>query len=133
PTALTIAPAGGFVGAAVLSVSESWTNPDGSSASAFVTDNVEAYAPDNPIFALSSDDSLTGSGANDLFVFAQPIGNDRIYDFNPASNRIDLIGFSGISSIADLQAKLTNDANGYTIVALGPGETITIVGVDAAS
>ncbi len=131
--ALTISSAGSFVGAAVLSVSESWANPDGSSTSAFVTDNVEAYARGNPIFALSSDDTLTGSGANDLFVFAQPIGNDRIYDFKTAGNRIDLIGFAGISGFADLQANLANDANGNAVLTLGPGETITIVGVDAAS
>ena len=108
-------------------------NADGSSASEFVTDNVEAYAPGNPIFALSGDDTLTGSGANDLFVFAQPIGNDRIYDFKPASNRIDLIGFSGISSFADIQPNMANDATGNAVLTLGSGETITIVGVAVAS
>jgi len=133
PSALAITPPATFVGAAVIAVSESWINPDGSSASAFVTDNVEAYAPANPIFALSGEDTLTGSGANDLFVFAQPIANDRIYDFQPASNRIDLIGFSGISSFGDLQAKMADDANGNAVLTLGSGETITILGVDAAA
>jgi len=82
---------------------------------------------------LSSDDTLTGSGANDLFVFAQPIANDRIYEFQAASSRIDLIGFRGISSFADLQANMANDSNGNAVLTLGTGETITIVGVDAAS
>ena len=133
PSALAISPAGGFTGAVVLPVTESWIKPDGSSASQYVSDNVEAYAPGNPIFALSSADTLTGSSANDLFVFARPIGNDRIYDFKTASNRIDLIGFSGIASFADLQSKMANDANGDAMLTLGSGETITIVGVDAAS
>ena len=133
PSALAVSPSGGFVGAVVLPVSESWKNADGGSAGRYVSDNVEAYAPGNPIFALSSADTLTGSGANDLFVFARPIGNDRIYDFKTASNRIDLLGFSGISSFADLQSKMANDANGDAVLTLGSGETITIVGVDAAS
>ncbi len=133
PSVLAISPAGDFLGAVVLSVSERWINADGSSGSEFVTDNVEAYAPGNPIFALSCDDTLTGSGADDLFVFTQPIGNDRIFNFNPASDRIDLIGFSGIASFADLQAKMANDANGNAVLTLGSGETITLVGIDAAS
>jgi hypothetical protein len=133
PSALTITPDSSFVGAEVVSVGESWINADGRSASAVVSDNVEAYAPGSPIFALSGDDTLTGSGANDLFVFAQPIANDRIDNFQPASNRIDLIGFSGITSFADLQAKISNDSNGNAVLTLGSGETITIVGVDSAS
>ena len=52
----------------------SWTNADGSSGYAIVADNVEAYAPGAPIFAISGDDNLTGSSGNDVFVLAQPIG-----------------------------------------------------------
>jgi autotransporter passenger strand-loop-strand repeat protein len=133
PSALAITPAGGLAGAAVVSVSESWLNADGSSVSAFVSDNVEAYAPGNPIFALSGDDTLTGSGASDLFVFAHPIAIDRVYDFQSASDQIDLIGFPGIASFADLQDKIANDSNGNAVLTLGSGETITIVGVDAAA
>jgi hypothetical protein len=133
PSALAITPAGGFFGAVVLPVSESWISAAGGNFSQFVGDNVEAYAPGNPLFALSGKDTLTGSGANDLFVFAQPIGNDRIFDFKPASNRIDLIGFSGISSFADLQSRMANDANGNALLTLGSGETITIEGVAVAS
>ncbi|HEV2336363.1 MAG TPA: pentapeptide repeat-containing protein, partial [Stellaceae bacterium] len=133
PSSLAITPSGDFVGAVVLPVSESWIGPDGRQTSAFVGDNVEAYAPGNPVFALSGTDTLTGSGANDLFVFARPIGRDRIYGFNPASSRVDLIGFSGISSFADLQSRMANDANGNAVLTLGSGETITIEGVAVAS
>src|SRR5207244_144389 len=48
-------------------------------------------------------------------------------------DRIDLIGFPGISSYADLQANLATDVDGNAVLTLGSGETITIVGVDAAS
>ena len=86
-TALTVLTAATYTGAMVLRVTETWTNADGSAGNAFVTDNVEAYAPSSPIFALAGDDTLTGAGANDLFVFAQPIGDDVIYNFNVASDK----------------------------------------------
>ena len=62
-------------------------------------DNVEAYAAGSPIFALSGDDHLSGAGANDLFAFSQPIGIDIIYNFNAASDKIDLIGFNNVAKL----------------------------------
>jgi hypothetical protein len=133
PAALTITPAATFTGAMLLGVTESWTNPDGSTASAFIMDNVEAYAPGSPIFALAGDDHLTGAGGNDLFVFAQPIGHDDIYNFNPASDKIDLISFAHASSFGDIQANLADDASGNVVITLGGGESITLHGVNAES
>ncbi len=131
PAALAITPAATFTGAMLLGVTESWTNPDGSTASTFITDNVEAYAPGAPIFAVSSNDTLTGAGGNDLFVFAQPIGNDTIYNFNAASDKIDLIGFNTVTSFSDIKTHLTDDANGNALITLGDGESITLHGVNA--
>jgi len=87
-TALTVLTAAAYARAMMLGVTETWTNADGSVGTALVRDNVEAYAPGSPVFALSGDDTLTGAGANDLFVFAQPIGNDIIYHFNVASDEL---------------------------------------------
>ena len=39
-----------------------------------------------------------------MFVFAQPIGNDTIYNFNVATDKIDLIGFANIAGFSDIQA-----------------------------
>jgi hypothetical protein len=133
PTALTVRTPANFAGAALLNVTESWANADGSTGTAGLRDNVEAYAPGAPIFALSSNDTLTGASGNDLFVFAQPIGNDTIYNFNAGTDRIDLIGFNTLSSFSDLQANLTNDANGDAVITIGADQTITLHGVDAAS
>jgi Ca2+-binding RTX toxin-like protein len=133
PAALTITPAATFMGAMLLGVTESWTNPDGSTASAFIMDNVEAYAPGAPIFAVSSNDTLTGTGGNDLFVFGQPIGNDTIYNFNAASDKIDLIGFNTVTSFSDIKMHLTDGANGDAVITLGDGQSITLHGIDAAS
>ena len=73
--------------------------PTAAPEAASIADNVEAYAPGSPIFALSGDDHLTGSSGNDLFVFAQPIGNDTIYNFDAAHDQIDLIGFDGLHQL----------------------------------
>ena len=133
PASLTVTTPNSFAGAEVLNVTESWTNADGSTGTAIVADNVEAYSPNSPIFALSGDDSLTGAGSNDEFVFAQPIGNDTVYNFNAVSDQIDLIGFSNVASFSDIQAGIANDAKGDAVITLGTGETITLVGADAAS
>ncbi|MBP5085017.1 VCBS domain-containing protein [Pseudomonas chlororaphis] len=130
PGALTVTTPSDFAGALVLDINMYWSNSDGSAASAYVFNNVEVYAPGSPIFALSADDNLTGSSGADTFVFAQPIGNNQIYNFNVAADKIDLIGFTGVTTFADLS--ITNDANGNALVSIGSGQTVTLRGVDAA-
>jgi VCBS repeat-containing protein len=131
--ALSITSTPGYTGALVLNVTEGWTNADGSTGYAIVADNVEVFAKGAPIFALSGDDTLTGSSGNDLFVFAQPIGNDTLYNFNVATDKIDLMGFANIVSFHDVQTNMANDINGNAVITFGNGETITLHGVDAAS
>ncbi|WP_454875961.1 VCBS domain-containing protein [Pseudomonas farris] len=131
PGSLTVTTPADFTGALVLDVNMTWTNADGSIGNAFVFDNVEAYAPGSPIFALSADDNLTGSSGADLFVFAQPIGNNVIHSFDAAADKIDLIGFTGIAGFADLS--ITNDANGNALVSINSGQSVTLKGVDTAN
>ncbi|EJL08639.1 VCBS domain-containing protein [Pseudomonas chlororaphis] len=130
PGALTVTTPSDFAGALVLDVNLYWSNSDGSTASAYVFNNVEVYAPGSPIFALSADDNLTGSSGADTFVFAQPIGNNQIYNFDVTADKIDLIGFTGITAFADLS--ISNDVNGNALVSIGSGQTVTLRGVDAA-
>ncbi|WP_240317459.1 Ig-like domain-containing protein, partial [Pseudomonas chlororaphis] len=130
PGALTVTTPSDFAGALVLDVNLYWSNSDGSTASAYVFNNVEVYAPGSPIFALSADDNLTGSSGTDTFVFAQPIGNNQIYNFDVTADKIDLIGFTGITAFADLS--ISNDVNGNALVSIGSGQTVTLRGVDAA-
>ncbi|WP_181165620.1 Ig-like domain-containing protein [Mesorhizobium sp. B2-4-12] len=118
-----------YVGAAVLNVAETWTNTDGTTGTTIVADNVEAYAPGSPIFAWSGDDVLTGSLGNDLFVFSQPIGNDMVHSFDAAADKIDLIGYSGFQSFADVQAHMADDGNGNAVITLGDGQSITLDGI----
>ncbi|WP_095082316.1 VCBS domain-containing protein [Pseudomonas sp. Irchel s3h17] len=131
PGSLTVTTPTDFAGALVLGVSMTWTNADGSIGNTFVSDNVEAYAPGSPIFALSTDDNLTGSSGADLFVFAQPIGNNVIHNFDAVSDKIDLIGFTGVNDFADVS--IANDASGNAVLSIGADQTITVKGVDAAA
>ncbi|WP_447788817.1 VCBS domain-containing protein [Pseudomonas farris] len=130
PGALTVTTPSDFAGALVLDVNMYWSNSDGSDGSAYVFNNIEVYAPGAPIFALSADDNLTGSSGADTFVFAQPIGNNQIYSFDVTADKIDLIGFAGVTGFADLS--ITNDANGNALVSIGSGQSVTLKGVDAA-
>ncbi|MDC7698454.1 type I secretion C-terminal target domain-containing protein, partial [Vogesella indigofera] len=130
PSSLTVTTPADFAGALVLEVSMSWSNTDGSSGNATVYDNVEAYTPGSPIFALTTDDNLTGSSTADTFVFARPIGNNVIHRFDVGTDKVDLIGFAGVASMADLS--IVNDDNGNAVVSISSGQSITLKGVDAA-
>ena len=131
--ALSITSPADYAGAMAYQVTMSWTNADGSSGFATLVDNVEAYAPGNPIFAISGDDNLTGSTSDDLMVFAQPISHDIVHNFDVAQDKIDLIGFAGTTSFADVLAHLANDSNGDAVLTVGDGMTITFSGVDAGA
>ena len=98
-----------------------------------INNNVEAYASGAPIFAISGDDNLSGSSENDVFVLAQPIGNDTIHGFDFAHDKVDLIGFSGLSSFVDVQTRLSENSNGDAVITIAEGGSITFDGVSAAS
>jgi hypothetical protein len=132
-SALTVITPAAYAGAMVLGVTETWTKADGSTGTAYVADNVEAYAPHTPIFALSGDDTLTSAGGNDEFVLTRPIGSDTIYNFSVATDKIDLIGFTNIASFNDIKNNIADDGHGDTVITLGAEEMITLHGVNAAS
>ncbi len=133
PSSLTVTSPDGYTGALVLQVTQTWTNSDGSTGTAYIADNVEAYAKGSPIFAWSGDDTLTASSGDDTLVFANKIGTDVVHSFDTARDKIDLIGFAGFSSFADVLAHLSTDASGNAVITLGDGQTITLAGVSAAS
>ena len=130
---LSIASPADYTGAMALEVTMSWTNADGSSGFARATDNVEVFAQGAPVFAWSGEDHLTGSSGKDLFVFAQPIGHDTIYSFDAAHDQLDLIGYAGFTSFADIGAHLADDVNGDAVITLGDGQSIELHGVHAGA
>ncbi|MCA6120748.1 hypothetical protein J6500_02350, partial [Bradyrhizobium sp. WSM 1704] len=130
-SSLTITTPSNYTGALVLYVTESWTNIDGSIGQATIADNIEAFAAGNPIFAISGDDTLTGSSGHDTFVFSQPIGHDVLYSFEVSADVIDLISY-GWQTFADVQAHTADDVRGNAVITLASGQTITLDGVHAA-
>ena len=66
-------------------------------------------------------------------MFAQPIGQDVVHSFDTAADQIDLIGYAGFTSFADVQSHLANDSAGNAVLTLGDGQTITLSGVDAGT
>ena len=133
PSALSVTSATDFAGAIVLSVNASWTNANGTTSAMQTNDNVEVFAKGSPIFALSGDDHLTGSSGDDLFVLSTPIGYDTINNFDAAHDKIDLVGFAGFASFADVLAHLSQNAAGNALITLASGQSIELVGVSAAS
>ena len=131
--ALSIISPDDYTGALALDVTVSWTNPDGSTGSETIPDNIEVYAKGVPIFALSGDDFLTASSGSDLLVFSQPIGHDTVYSFDVAEDQIDLIGYAGLTSFAEVLIQLTEDASGNAVIALADGQSIVLQGVHAAA
>ena len=121
--ALSIISPDDYTGALALDVTVSWTNPDGSTGSETIPDNIEVYAKGVPIFALSGDDFLTASSGSDLLVFSQPIGHDTVYSFDVAEDQIDLIGYAGLTSFAEVLIQLTEDASGNAVHRFG-GRTV---------
>src|SRR5258706_1977796 len=132
-TSLTVTTPASFAGAVLLTVTEAVVQADGTTTTFTLGDNIEAYTQGSPIFAWSDNDFLTGSTGNDLFVFSQPIGHDTVYSFDAAHDQIDLIGYAGFTSFADIQAHLADDANGDAVITLGDGQSIELQGVHAAT
>jgi hypothetical protein len=112
-------------------MSQTWIDPTGGTGLAMINNNVEAYASGAPIFAISGDDNLSGSSENDVFVLAQPIGNDTIHSFDFAHDKVDLIAFSGLSSFFDVRTSLSENSNGDASIA--EGDRLPLDGVSAAS
>ena len=132
-TSLSVTTPTSFAGAVLLTVTEAVVQADGTTTTFTLGDNLEAYSQGSPIFAWSDNDFLTGSNGNDLFVFAQPIGHDTVYSFDAAHDQVDLIGYAGFSSFADVQTHLTEDNSGNAVITLGDGQSIELQGVHAAA
>src|SRR5262249_52317619 len=132
-SALTITAPEGYAGAVSLKISQTWTDSAGGTGLAMITNNIEAYAPGAPIFAIAGDDHLSGSSGNDLFVRPQTIGNDTIHSFYTAHDNVDLVAFGGIASFADVQARLSENGNGDAVITIAQGQSITFDGVSPTS
>jgi hypothetical protein len=86
---------------------------------------------ENRLSGLSGDDCLTGGKGADTFVYATGDGADIIKDFQNGSDRLDLGGWSKITSFADLMAHHLTVTGDDLIVHAGSG-TLTLLQTEKA-
>ena len=77
-------------------------------------------------------DTLRGGQGADVFVFRPGSGIDRIADFTPRLDRMDLSSHPGFGGWAEVQPALTA-AQGGTLLDLGGGDRVLLTGIDPAS
>jgi hypothetical protein len=83
----------------------------------------------NTVVASAANQTLTGTGASDTFVFNfQALGHDTVANFHPDA---DALQFAG-SMFANVQAVLNataDDGHGNTVISLDAHDTITLTGI----
>jgi large repetitive protein len=91
------------------------------------------------IFATGNNDTLTGGGGADQFVFNKTTGAHTITDFSTINDHIDLTALSSVVTAPTLNAWLATHVNASTaspadtVISLGGSETITLHNVLAAN
>ncbi|MGZ5874122.1 MAG: beta strand repeat-containing protein [Bradyrhizobium sp.] len=91
------------------------------------------------IFATGNNDTLTGGGGADQFVFNHTTGAHTITDFSTINDHIDLTALSSIVTAATFNAWLASNVTASatspadTVISLGGTETITLHNVLAAN
>ncbi|MDZ4778061.1 MAG: hypothetical protein SGJ23_14870, partial [Alphaproteobacteria bacterium] len=92
-------------------------------------DTIYGGAGDDYMVAGGGIDTLYGEGGSDRFVFAQQSGTDTIGDFQDGLDRIDLSTYGG----ATFANTTIQQSGSNTIITMVGGETITLVGISAAT
>ena len=97
---------------------------------------IEGGAGKDRIVGAKGNDTLTGDGATDTFVFAGIINKDRITDFDtkgPDQDVIDIRTYADIKSFEDLIDNHASEAKGNVTLELGAGNVIIVEGVTIAT
>ncbi len=68
-------------------------------------------------------------GAADVYGSVAENGSDVIFGFEDGTDRLDLTA-SGLTSFADIAARIGQDANGNATIDLGGGDVLTLSGLD---
>ena len=99
-------------------------------ADMFVLDDYAGGTSDDTLEGTSRDETFTGGGGADTFVFDEDNGDDTITDFTVDTDKIDLTAFTGITSLDDLWYW---QSGGDTLIylRLDGGGTIRLEGVSA--
>lgn len=90
-------------------------------------DHLAGDQGDDRIDGGEGNDILEGGDNNDTFIFTESSGQDSVIDFGQGEDRIDLSAFD----FADFDAEMgaVEEVDGDTVIDLGDGAQITLVGV----
>lgn len=88
---------------------------------------LRAGGGDDTLLGGGGDDVLRGEAGADLFVFDPGMGQDRIADFQPGTDRLLLRGF-GVADFSRFAA-LTVDGGEGALIELGGGQRLLLQGV----
>ncbi|WBL77252.1 Ig-like domain-containing protein [Bradyrhizobium xenonodulans] len=98
-----------------------------------VNDSLFGNGGNDTLAGADGNDYLAGGSGADTFVYANGGGADYIGDFDRSEgDRIDLTGVTGIFTLADIQARATQQASD-TLIDFGSGNTITLANVTVGS
>ena len=85
--------------------------------------------PVNTIVASAPNETLTGTAANDTFVFNfSGVGHDTVTNFQPAVDALQFVSSMFANAQAALNATL-DDGQGNTVISLDTHDTITLAGI----
>jgi Ca2+-binding RTX toxin-like protein len=73
----------------------------------------------------SADQTLTGTGGNDTFVFAPGFGHDTITNFQPTTDVLQ-IEHSAFANVQALLAATQDDGHGNVVITIDLHDTITL-------
>jgi hypothetical protein len=104
----------------------------GSQAVGAVVSHDPGPAPNQTIVASVPNQTLTGYGSSDTYVFDfKGVGHDTVTDFNPATDALQFASPIFANAQAALNAA-QDDGHGNTVVTLDAQDTITLAGVAKA-
>jgi hypothetical protein len=119
-------------GAATQTTTDSATVDNGASESGSSVISPAAASPSGTIImASSADQTLTGMGSNDTFVFAPAFGNATITNFQPTTDVIQ-IDHSVFADVQALLAASQDDGHGNVVITADLHDTITLHNVTVA-
>ncbi|WP_146344490.1 fasciclin domain-containing protein [Phaeobacter marinintestinus] len=79
----------------------------------------------------TGNDLIVSGGGNDVFVFNSGDGNDRVVGFRDGHDMIDLSGYAGIDSFADIAGDITSSGL-RTMIDLDDGDSIMLLGINGS-
>jgi adhesin HecA-like repeat protein len=89
--------------------------------------NVSINDAQNPAASLNQNVAVSiGGSGNDNFVFAPGMGADKIVNFNPGHDTIELDHFTNAQTMQELQSLITADVHGDAIINFGHNDSITL-------